>query len=118
MPHVIHYCHNYMLGKWFIGKYRLRKDFVSCAAPLLKEPPSDLALRYKFSIAPDGTRKTYKDYQPQELTFMVCHLIRALNDAATHFKDNQCNGTANYEKTYIFHDNMTLEEDRLLPTSK
>lgn len=35
MPHVLHYCQRYALGKWFIGKYKLRKDFISCQSPLL-----------------------------------------------------------------------------------
>ena len=27
LPYVIHYCQNYWLGKWFLGKYRLDSDF-------------------------------------------------------------------------------------------
>lgn len=43
---------------------------------------------------------------------MVCQMIPALNDAATYFKDHHCDkATANYEQSYIFHDNMDIEEE-------
>ena len=48
LPHVIHYCQRYFLGKYFISKYKLRKDFISCEAPLLMIPPADIALRCKL----------------------------------------------------------------------
>ena len=105
-----------MIGKWFIGKYRLRKDFISCESPLLTLPPPDIAKKYDFAIAPDGSRKEYGGDTKRRRyhTFMVCALLQALNDAATYFKDHHCDKeTANYEKSYVFHDEMSLEEDTL-----
>ena len=52
LPYVIHYCQNYWLGKWFVGKYRLDSDFLSCEKPLLMEPPKDIGSKYDFYIKP------------------------------------------------------------------
>lgn len=104
-PHVLHYCQRYMLGKWFIGKYRLRKDFISCEAPLLKEPPTDIAKQYDYQIAPDGSRLAFRSKPgPVRNAFMICALIPRLNQAATYYKERHCNGQGNFNKTYIFHD--------------
>lgn len=111
-PHAIHYCHNYNIGKWFIGKYRLRKDFISCEAPLLTMPPADVALKYKRAINPQGEIKEFKPQQLREEAFMVCAMIRALNAAAVYYKDHHCDkATANYSYNYTFHDDMTMPED-------
>lgn len=104
-PHVLHYCQRYMLGKWFIGKYRLRKDFVSCEAPLLKEPPHDILQTYDYQIAPDGSRLTFRSKKgAQRNAFMICALIPRLNAAARYFKEHNCKGKGNFNMTYIFHD--------------
>ncbi len=116
-PHVIHYCQRYYLGKWFIGKYKLRKDFISCQAPLLVMPPADLATKgYKFADLPDGSRKAFtKPTQAQEAAFMICTMIRALNDAAVYYKDHHCDRKiANYNYSYTFHDDMTIPEEPLM----
>lgn len=108
-PHVIHYCQRYYLGKWFIGKYRLRKDFISCEAPLLTMPPEDLALKYNSSITPDHKQKDLQPRHVKEQAFMVCVMINALNEAAVYYKDHHCDKeTANYDYTYTFHDNMLM----------
>jgi hypothetical protein len=112
-PHVIHYCHNYFLGKWFIGKYRLRKDFVSCESPLLAVPPDDIAVRYNSTILPDGQRKDVKPKEVKKYAFMLCTMIEALNAAARYYKDNHCEkGSANYEYSYTFHDDMLMPEEK------
>ena len=106
-PHVVHYCQRYMLGKWFIGKYRLRKDFISsCDAPLLKEPPTDIAVKYDYQIAPDGSRTNFRtgSQGPQRNAYMICALIPRLNQAAIFYKEHHCEGKGNFNKTYIFHD--------------
>jgi hypothetical protein len=104
-PHVLHYCQRYMLGKWFIGKYRLRKDFISCEAPLLKEPPHNIAQEYDYQIAPDGSRLAFRSKAgPVRNAFMICSLIPRLNAAATFYKEHHCKGQGNFNKTYIFHD--------------
>ncbi|KAG7354688.1 hypothetical protein IV203_004044 [Nitzschia inconspicua] len=111
-PHVIHYCQRYFLGKWFIGKYKLRKDFISCDSPLLKIPPADLALRYDYAIMPgDGSRKALKPKHAKEEVFMLCAMIDALNSAAKYYKDKHCD-KANYEYSYTFFDDMSLPEDK------
>jgi peptidyl serine alpha-galactosyltransferase len=123
-PHVIHYCQRYSIGKWFIGKYRLRRDFISCEAPLLKVPPSDVALRYTYSIMPgNNERKDLKEKGVKQQSFMVCAMIDALNAAAKFYKDQHCNGqgattitkskVANYSYSYTFFTDMSLPEDKL-----
>lgn len=102
-PHVVHYCQRYMLGKWFIGKYRLRKDFISCEAPLLKVPPKDI-VNYNYQVAPDGSRVTFRsDQTGLRNAFMICALIPRLNEAAVFYKQHHCDGKGNFEETYIFH---------------
>ena len=107
LPHVIHYCQRYMLGKWFIGKYRLRKDFISCDAPLLREPPPTIVNK-NHQVAPDGTYLTFKSPRaPKRNAFMLCMIIPRLNEAAIFYKQHHCPGNkANYNKTYIFHSHM------------
>ena len=108
-PHVIHYCQKYGLGKWFFGKYRLRKDFISCHAPLLRVPPSDIAIRY------NSTHIHFKDvdYKPKEVreeAFVLCAMIDAMNDAAMYYKDNNCDpATANYVFNYTFFRDMRMD---------
>jgi hypothetical protein len=106
VPHVLHYCQRYMIGKWFIGKYRLRKDFISCDSPLLKEPPPDI-VKLDYQEAPDGSRTSFKHKKgAARNAFMVCALVPRLNQAAEFFKKHHCAvEKANFDKTYIFHDN-------------
>ena len=119
LPHVIHYCQRYFVGKYFIGKYRLRKDFISCKAPLLNVPPADIAVRYKRAFMPphpNGGPLEEKNLTRPNLAkseaFMVCAMIRALNEAAVYYKDHHCDkATANYEYNYTFHEDMTMPED-------
>jgi hypothetical protein len=118
LPHVLHFCQNYSLGKWFIGKYRLRKDFISCETPLLAVPPPDIGLKYDYQIPPgrDGSKgqQEMTKYHRKHLAFMICVLIPALNDAATYFKDHHCDKkTANYERTYTFFKDMSTPEDEM-----
>jgi len=106
LPHVLHYCQRYSLGKWYISKYKLRKDFISCDAELLMEPSPDIVNK-NYQIAPEGTRTTVKTLKvPRRMAFMICTLIQGLNEAATFFKDHHCERKAVYTKSYIFHDNM------------
>eukprot|EP00980_Cylindrotheca_fusiformis_P020975 scaffold7987_cov200-Cylindrotheca_fusiformis.AAC.4 len=111
-PHVIHYCQRYVLGKWFIGKYRLRKDFISCDAPLLTVPPGDIALKYTKGIFPGNHQ--VREMNPRHVkgnAFMVCKMIKALNEAAVYYKDHHCDkATANYDYSYTFFADMTVED--------
>ena len=117
LPHAIHYCQRYFVGKWYFGKYRLRKDFISCEAPLLMHPPDDLAERgYTIAFIPDdkvkNKTKELKPKQAKEEAFMVCTMIDALNTASKFYKDRHCNGTANYEYSYVFHDDMSMPNEK------
>mmetsp|Transcript_26554 Transcript_26554/g.57267 ORF Transcript_26554/g.57267 Transcript_26554/m.57267 type:complete len:504 (+) Transcript_26554:89-1600(+) len=111
LPYVMHYCQNYWLGKWFLGKYRLDSDFLSCEKPLLLEPPKDIGKQYDFFIKPGGNpygkkEKLSKSYVKRE-QFMICQMIARLNDAATWYKSQTCEeGTANLEKSFIFHHSL------------
>lgn len=115
IPYVLHYCQRYLLGKWFIGKYRLPKNFVSCESPLLMEPPSDINERFNYSIAPfSEERKEYsKPIFVHRHTFMICTMIKGLNEASEYFKKHNCpaDDSTNFEKSLIFHE--TMEEEYL-----
>lgn len=119
-PHVFHYCQEYSLGKWFMSKYFLRKDIISCNAPLLEVPPADIALRFKRGINPNGfIIKQLKPKQVLENGFAVCAMIRAINEAALYYKDNHCDkATANYGYSFTFFDDMFMEEDSCGGTAK
>jgi hypothetical protein len=111
LPYVIHYCQSYWVGKWFIGKYRLDKEFLSCEKPLLLEPPNDIGLKYDYFIKPGGRpygeRITIGSDIAKREQFMICQIIARLNDAATWYKDQTCDkGQANYEKSFIFHHSL------------
>ena len=108
LPYTLHYCQNYWLGKWFIGKYRLDSDFLKCDKTLLMEPPKDIAKQYDFFIKPGGnpygTKEKVRPVVAKREAFMICQLIARFNDAAAWFKDTTCEaGTANHEKSFIFH---------------
>lgn len=107
-----------MLGKWFISKYKLRKDFLSCESPLLREPPADI-IDKDYQVAPDGSHLTFKmKTGPKRHAFMLCQLIPALNRASEYYKQQHCanDKSTNYDYTYIFHDR--IEEDDWIVTTK
>ena len=94
-----------------MGKYRLDSDFLSCEKPLLLEPPKDVGLKYDYYIKPGGVpygekERLHKSSIKRE-EFMVCGMIKRLNDAATWYKEQNCkSGTANLEKSFIFHHSL------------
>jgi len=103
LPSVLHYCHRYGLGNWMFGKHRLPQSFISCDHPLMKEPPYDVALQYNYTMWPDGSSDTWSRKEVRRNAFAMCHMIRAANSAATHFKQKHCqNGKANYNKSLVF----------------
>jgi hypothetical protein len=81
---------------------------------MLEPPPSDLATReYTVGIVPPphGHPKNEKWISPIETfsstrskreAFMLCTMITKVNEAATYFKTNYCNGTANFA-TFDIH---------------
>jgi hypothetical protein len=76
-------------------------------------PPEDLAIHgYTSAVLPDGSKKDIDLHHSMEQAFMVCTMIRALNDAALYYKDHHCDrATANYDYSYTFHRDMTMPED-------
>jgi hypothetical protein len=116
LPYVIHYCQNYWLGKWFIGKYRLASDWLSCERPLLLEPPKDIGQKYDFYIKPGGvpygTKEKIPPVKVKRNQFMINQIIARYNDAATWIKGQTCEeGKANYDKSFIFHFNLDPENN-------
>jgi hypothetical protein len=113
LPIALHYCKRYYAGKWFFSKYRLKKNYISCQAPIMASPPSDIH-QFDYWIAPP------KDHEPAGLraatlpvqnhkqvrreAFMLCGLISAINEASTYYKQHHCNTTANWNNSYTVHD--------------
>ena len=114
LPIGLHYCKRYLLDKWFFSKYRLKKNYISCEAPLLTSPPVDLATRgydYWYQPPPHGHQGEWQAptgnisaKQAKREAFMLCGMISAVNEAATYYKVTACNGSANMNKTYNFFD--------------
>ena len=110
----LHYCKRYMVGKrWFWSKYRLRKDFMDCHAPLLQVPSPDAQdEREAFSPRPVHNYKgnwtqehqILSEKQAKREAFMVCALIAKVNEAVEHLKRTSCGDTGNYSKIYNVHD--------------
>ena len=117
MPFVIHYCQSYWIGKWFIGKYRIKSTFLSCDSPLLQEPPTDIReWKYDYYIKPGGKpygqKERMKPITARREQFMICQVIKRLNDAATWYKKQICEvGNANYDKSFIFHHSLDPENN-------
>ena len=103
-PNVLHFCQRYGLGPFFFGKYRFPKNFLSCEAPLLKEPPKTLALDFSDAKFPGGDQpKSWSPKIAKRNAFMLCQMLPALNAAAEYFKRKHCDpSTANFNKTFLF----------------
>lgn len=111
IPHVLHYCQDYGVGHWFFSKYHFPRDFLSCEHPLFRIPPADLAeaaLRSNLShyVIPNGGGNAVFKPRAEVVrnAFGACTLLRAINDAAAHFKSRHCPaGSANLNEVYTFH---------------
>ena len=104
MPRVFHFCQRYNWGPYFFGKNRFPKNFISCESPLLHEPPANALERYEASYAPPaGEKKEIKPVDAKRLAFSVCTLLRALNQAASYYKQHHCSDDkANHDKSLVF----------------
>jgi peptidyl serine alpha-galactosyltransferase len=125
LPVAIHYCQRYSVGRHFFSKYRLRKDILQCDKPILLLPPDDLGHKsLNYSIVPptaldpprlvdvnDGPHDDEKvvifqsEAQEKREKFMVCSLMRAINEAVTFYKVHGCDGSnpllvSNLNETY------------------
>lgn len=75
-------------------------------------PPDDIALKYTSAILPGkGELKELNPKHVKEYAFMTCALIDALNSASKYYKDQHCGGNANYNYTYVFHDDMRMPNE-------
>ena len=102
LPHVVHLCQRYSLGKeWFFGKRKIPHDVFDCPNPLFEEPPDDIATAYDYKWPPNAKEKT--DLTPvmaKREAFMLCHLTAAINEASEYYKRTACgNGSANLKKS-------------------
>lgn len=96
-----------------MSKYKVRKDLMSCQAPLFKVPPEDVAMKYTKSIYPNKEAIKLDKKERKMSAFMVCSMISALNEAAVYYKDNHCDkATANYNFTFTFFKSMRTDEDK------
>ena len=109
---MLHYCDRYLLGKFFFNKYRLKKKYISCDAPLLTMPPTEVHTKYQYSVRPPPDRGASHEMEVTNISFvqakreafMLCGLISSVNEAARYFKSQHCNGTGNFSEIYNFHD--------------
>lgn len=112
LPVALHYCKRYLLHTWFFSKYRLKKHYISCEAPILQLPPIDLVrYNYTYSLQPPPNRhhggvwdppiSNFTVHRAKREAFMVCQLIRAVNEAAIHFKKTACSNP-NWNTNYTF----------------
>lgn len=107
LPYVFHYCQRYALGRWFIGKYKIPRNLFECDAPLLREPPMDVAVKYDWFMYPN--EKTIKNYAKRPFRVLqngwaLCRLISSLNEVVTNYKSKHCDPSiSNFTKSHIFH---------------
>jgi peptidyl serine alpha-galactosyltransferase len=100
VPNVLHYCQRYGMGDYFFGKRKLPRNFLSCDSPLLAEPPKDILTKYNYANFPGNNRKTWTHQYAKRNAFTVCYMIKALNEAAIHYKEQHCESKkANFQKT-------------------
>lgn len=104
VPHVIHFCQRYSIGDYFISKYKVPNDFLSCDHQLYELPPLDIAATTSYSHYGDLSYKNWtgpsKKRNVDRHTFMVCSILPSLNKAGTFYKDHHCPNGANYNATW------------------
>jgi hypothetical protein len=108
MPHIAEYSKRYSLGNYIIGKHYVDLDFLgkpeSCFRPLFAEPPDNVAEMFSYYKDPEaGTRVTIEhENTVYQMAFLLCETIKALNEAATYYKQKNCKAGMNLEKTKTF----------------
>jgi peptidyl serine alpha-galactosyltransferase len=114
LPVCLHYCKRYGLGPdFFLSKYRIKKNFLTCKQNLLMPPPRDIHTKFDYFIKPpqangkpadEPSKTTFKNpLQAKREAFMLCGLIDAFNEAASYFKTHDCGSEANFNKVYTIH---------------
>jgi len=113
LPFVLHYCKRYFLERFFFSKYRLRKNYLRCGTPLLTLPSNQILDVDYYVPIPEATGKQKPKPEKRPLPdrkqrkrelFMLCGLIGKINEAVIFYKQNHCDGKANFNETYNFHD--------------
>lgn len=127
LPHVIHYCQRYSIGEHFFSKYKLPTTFFfSCDFPLLAVPPSNISKTTNYSKYGDGTIEqwaaTWNDRNNKEkqgrklrMTFMVCTIYQALNQASRFWKNHHCGPHSKNHPMYVPRSNKNNNNLRGLP---
>lgn len=119
VPQVLHFCQRYSIDEYFISKYKVPTDLLSCDFPLIKLPPPTIAATAQTSHYGDNSLHTWResDIHKYRHAFMVCQIFQSLNAAATFWKDHHCTGkTANYDKSWNhFQTKEWLEKEGRVP---
>lgn len=121
LPHVLHYCHRYTLGKFVFGKHRVPNDFISCESHLFAEPPPDLAEKFDFFVEPDKDKDVRTSLPARIIgdhAFMLCTLLPSFNQAALYYKDHYCQNApvVNRDKTLVFYKSMDIDPSLFQPS--
>jgi hypothetical protein len=123
LPYALHYCQRYAMGRWFFSKYKLREDlFDNCTAPLLREPPADVAEIYDWNLFPNGVemvdfsipdpgmpawKKEARKTTRLRHGWMLCAVVLGINEALEYFKADSCGDPSAhpefFQKTWHFH---------------
>ena len=120
LPFVLHYCQRYALGRYFFSKYKLREDvFDSCEAPMMIEPPRDVAVVYDWNMFPNGIEHWDYVHDPdvsewanqnkplyrKRNGWFLCTVIFGVNEAIAAYKRASCGTNETYfRKTWHFHE--------------
>jgi hypothetical protein len=102
LPNVLHYCQNYAVGNFFVSKYYIPDNFLTCEAPLLLEVSNDAVMKSDFYRNSKGTKMKFASKKHAiRNTLLATTLATSLNQAATFYKRNHCGSTtANYNKSW------------------
>lgn len=126
LPFVLHYCQRYALGRWFFSKYKLAEDiFDNCTAPMLMEPPREVATIYDWNLFPNGIEKAdfrfdaslepdkawkneLKRKQHLRNGWLLCAVLFGVNGAIEAYKTEACGKPEEhpefFQKTWHFHE--------------
>jgi hypothetical protein len=103
-----------------MGMYTVKKNIMNCDRNLILPPPENLTGVYNYSVAPPRADLKDKDTYVEEHKelyrgafsgkreyFMLCGIIRSVNEALTHHKKAACGESANFNKTYTVYNDPT-----------
>jgi hypothetical protein len=98
----------------------VKKNIMNCDKNLILPPPHNLTGVYDYSVAPPHAdlkdKDTYKEnhlrlekgaLQGKREYFMLCGMIRSVNEALTHHKQVACGESANLNKIYTVYNDPT-----------